>query len=66
MKQYIPDYNDLINRYEEEKEREVKMLPKCSCCGEPIFQDSAVVFEDEWFCDNCLTEYYRKDIEEYI
>ena len=64
--QRIPDYNDLYDQYEAEQERRLDKLPVCSCCDEPIQDESAVVFNDEWICDDCLKNYYRRSVEEYI
>lgn len=64
--QYIPDVNDLYDRYESEQQRKADKLPKCSCCNEPIYQETSVVFNDEWICDDCLNDYYRIAVEKYI
>lgn len=42
-------------------ERELKNLPVCCQCEEHIQQDSAVQFDGNWICDNCLED-LRVDI----
>jgi len=61
----LPDYNDLIDRYQDAQEAELEKLPECACCGEHIQQDFAIVFGFNWFCDSCINEYYTKDVESY-
>lgn len=48
-----------FNRLENERERELSHLPRCSCCNEPIQQETAVCINDEYICDECLDTYYR-------
>lgn len=59
----LPDYNDLFDRYEAEQQRELKRLPVCCCCDEPIQQDSAICINGEWLCDSCLDILYRSSID---
>jgi formylmethanofuran dehydrogenase subunit E len=61
----LPDYNDLLDSYEAEQQRELDRLPICSCCDEPIQQDTAICIDDEWLCDDCLNTLYRRDVEYY-
>ena len=28
-------------------------LPVCAFCGEPIQQESAVFYNNQWFCEDC-------------
>lgn len=58
----VADYE----RYDAEQERALERLPRCTCCNEPIQQDDAVCINDEWFCDGCLVDYFRKPIDDYI
>ena len=37
--------------------------PECGICGEHIQQDTAVFYDGEWICDECL-DGFRKPIEE--
>ena len=53
-------------RYEAEKARALERLPLCCCCDEPIQQEDAVCINDEWFCDSCLADYFRKPVEDHV
>lgn len=64
--QYIPDYNDLLDDYEAEREKELEKLPECCYCGEHIQQDSAICINDEWYCDDCLNDNFRRSVESFI
>lgn len=63
---YIPDYNELHDRYEAEQQRQLDKLPKCSCCGEPIQDDFCFEINDELICEDCLNTYHRKSTDDYI
>ena len=54
-----------FENHEAEQEKALEELPKCSCCGDPIQQDYALVINDEWFCTSCQNEYWMKDVEDY-
>lgn len=51
-----------FERHDAAQAEELDKLPTCSCCEEPILQETAVYINDEWICDNCLTEYFRKEV----
>lgn len=59
---YIPDYYDLHDRYEAEREKELEKLPECCYCGEHIQQDYAYCINDEWICDDCI-DFFRKAVD---
>lgn len=61
----LPDYNDLFEKYDSEREESLDKLPKCTCCGEPITDDFYYNIEGEILCYNCLNELYRKDVDDY-
>ncbi len=61
---YIPDYNDLLSKYEAEQQRKLERLPVCCYCDEPIQQETAICINDEWICDECI-HFFRKDVETY-
>lgn len=52
--------------WDAEKTAQLERLPVCCCCEEPIQQEDAVCINDEWFCDSCLTDYFRRRVEDYI
>lgn len=60
------DNYDLWQAHDAEQERKLNMLPKCSCCGNPIQQDTVVCINGKLYCDSCLADYYTHDIEEFM
>lgn len=49
-------------RWDAEREEELKKLPRCSHCAEHIQDDYAFVVNDEWICEDCMRDYYRKEV----
>ena len=45
-----------FHRHDAEQHRQLKHLPKCTECGEPIQQDDAVNIHGDWYCDTCLDD----------
>ena len=45
-----------FDRYEAEKEKALKKLPKCTRCDEHIQQDKAVCIDGDYYCDECLDD----------
>jgi formylmethanofuran dehydrogenase subunit E len=56
----------LLDDYEAEQEKELSKLPECCYCGEHIQQDSAICINDEWYCDDCLNDNFRRSVESFI
>lgn len=52
-------------RYMAEQEAELKKLPRCCECDEPIQQTDAYYINDEWMCDRCMDGYRREVIPEW-
>ena len=53
-------------RYHAEQDRKLDMLPKCSCCNEPITTEKAIYYNDQWCCRSCEQEFWediREDFE---
>lgn len=63
---HIPDYNELHDRYEAERQRELDKLPKCEYCGEPITDDFLYDLDGDILCEECLKRHFRKHVEDYI
>lgn len=36
-------------------------LPECVDCGEPIQQETALLLEGKWRCDDCIN-FHRKEV----
>ena len=52
-----------MDRYLSNQDRWLESRPECGICGEHIQQDTAVFYDGEWICDECLDD-FRKPIEE--
>lgn len=63
---YIPDYNDLLDRYEAEREREIEKLPICCECDNPIQTEDCYEFDGDLICPGCLNDYHRKSVDDYV
>jgi formylmethanofuran dehydrogenase subunit E len=62
----LPDYNDLHRAYEQERDRELERLPKCSECDEAIQEETCFRFDDELICEKCLKANHRVWTDDYI
>lgn len=58
----IADYD----RYLEEQEEQLNNLPLCECCGQPIQQEEAVYYNDQWCCEDCEDEFWRTIREDFL
>lgn len=58
----IADYE----RYIEAQEQKLEMLPKCSCCDEPIQQEKAVCHEGKWWCEDCEMDFLDIIREDFL
>lgn len=58
----VADYN----RYQEEQDKQLQKLPKCSICREPIQDEHFYEINDEVICEECLKDNFRKNVEDYI
>ena len=52
-------------RYHAEQDAKLKTLPECSECGHPIQDDYAYYINDEWICEQCMKENYKKEVQPY-
>lgn len=53
-------------RHDAEQARELKRLPVCADCGQPVQDDHFFLIVDEVICPDCLEAGYRREIEDYI
>ena len=44
-------------RVESEKAKWLASRPKCSICGEPIQEMSALLLDGNWICDKCVMDH---------
>ena len=63
---YIPDYNDLYDEYERERERRLEKYPKCDCCDNHITDEHFYNIDGTFICEACLNSEYRKYTNDYI
>lgn len=54
-----------FNRYEADQEEQLDKLPKCDICGEPIQDDYLYDIYGDIFCEECLNDKFRKNVEDY-
>ena len=57
----IRDYD----RYQEEQDKQLQKLPRCSECDNPIQTEECYEFNDELICPECLKDNHRKPVEDY-
>lgn len=62
---YIPDYNDLFNEFEENEARKEARFPKCDCCGKRITTDKFFNVEGTYICPSCIEDFIV-DTEDYM
>lgn len=55
----LPDYNDLHDRYEADRQREADKLPECVNCGEKIITEKCYEINGELICPECIKEFER-------
>ena len=48
-----------FSRHCDEQEERLKKLPVCECCQEPIQQEKAVYYNDQWCCTGCEEEFWQ-------
>lgn len=59
------DALDEFERYDREQTEQLKRLPKCSCCGDPIQGEMLYVINGELYCEDCIDD-CRKYVDDYI
>lgn len=52
-----------FERHDREQARRLAKLPTCQHCGDAIQQERAVCIEGFWYCDECLENHYRKEVD---
>ena len=62
----LPDNYDLFVRHEAEQEKKLAELPVCEICGEPIQQEKAVYYNDQWICEECEAEFWESIREDFL
>lgn len=57
MYEYIPDYTEQFEEYEEAQDRRTRKLPKCDCCGNRIAESKFYNIEGTYICKGCIVDY---------
>lgn len=52
--------------YEREQSAELDSLPCCDRCGEPIQQERAVYYNDQWICEDCEADFWDDIREDFL
>ena len=60
------DNYNLFRQHDTETEVMLKRLPKCDKCNEHIQDDYLYEIKGFIYCEECIREHFRRDIEEYI
>lgn len=59
------DIYDLWQLHDDEQEKQLKELPVCDYCREPVVDDFLYCINDEIICPQCMNEHFRKETEDY-
>lgn len=60
---YIPDNYDMFVQHQNELDRQAELLPRCSYCDEPIFDEYAFEIDGSWYHKDCFESEYLKLVE---
>ena len=55
-----------FERYDRQQSEELKKLPRCVDCDEPIQDEHYYLICDEPVCEDCLNNNYKKRTEDFI
>lgn len=55
-----------FHAYDSEQERQLEKLPICEKCKNPIQQEKAVYYNDQWICENCESEFWEDIREDFL
>ena len=51
--------------HDAQQSRNLERLPVCENCGEPIQDEHLFLINDEFICEECLKNNFRKRTEDY-
>ena len=60
------DNLDLFERHDAEQERKLQKLPVCDKCKNPIQQEKAVYYNDQWICEECEFDLWNDIREDFL
>lgn len=53
-------------RYDAEQEEKLANLPECTICGNPIQQEKAVYYNDQWCCEKCESDFWQGIRDDFL
>lgn len=53
-----------FERYDRRQTEQMRKLPVCHCCKEPITSDYAYRWDDAWYCKACKDDLAENILEE--
>lgn len=53
------DNYSLWERHDNEKEKWLESLPVCEKCKNPIQQEKAIYYNDQWICEDCENDFWQ-------
>ena len=59
---YIPDNYDLWEAHDRRQAQELKKLPECAYCENPIQDEAAYYINGDWYCERCLEEHFKRAV----
>jgi hypothetical protein len=63
---YTDDPAADYDRYSEEQDKQLQKYPQCSICDNHIQDEFLYLINDEFVCEECLKDEFRKNVEDYI
>lgn len=63
---YSADLNRDIDRYLEDQDAQIRDLPRCCECEEPIQDDCLYEFGGNLYCADCVDLNHRRYTDEFI
>ena len=55
-----------FERYDAILQEQLKQMPHCINCGEPIQDDHLFNIDGDLFCEECMVENFRRSTEDYV
>ena len=62
----IPEPYELWERDDAKLQEMLERLPVCECCNNPIQQEKAVYYNDQWCCMECEDEFWQSIREDFL
>lgn len=52
--------------HDSEQQAKLEKLPICEICKEPIQQEKAIYYNDQWCCKECEDEFWQNIREDFL